>query len=62
VADQGHELVLRLAGRRYAVHGEFGPGRVAESHFLKGFSIAVNDALAVMKASPGKAKPNGKSK
>ena len=39
-------LVLRLAGRRYAVHGEFSRGTSASSHLLPGFSVDVNEALS----------------
>jgi len=38
-------LVLRLAGKRYVVHGEFGKGAIATSHLLPGFSVDVTQAL-----------------
>jgi Uma2 family endonuclease len=39
-------LVLRLAGRRYTVHGEFPRGASASSHLLPGFTVDVTEALA----------------
>lgn len=38
--------VLRLARKRYVVHGEFGKGTAATSHLLPGFSVDVSAALA----------------
>jgi Uma2 family endonuclease len=38
--------VLRLAGKRYVVHGEFPRGTVASSHLLRGFTVDVGEALA----------------
>jgi Uma2 family endonuclease len=38
--------VLKLAGKKYAVHGEFSKGTVANSHLLKGFSVDVADVLS----------------
>lgn len=38
--------VLRLARKRYVVHGEFGKGEVASSHLLPGFTVDVSEALA----------------
>jgi len=38
--------VLRLAGKRYAVHGEFHEGTVAISHLLQGFAVDVKDAFS----------------
>jgi Uma2 family endonuclease len=38
--------VLRLAGKRYAVHGEFHEGTVAASHLLQGFAVDVKDAFS----------------
>ena len=38
--------VLRLAGRRYVLHGEFARGTVASSHLLRGFTVDVAKALA----------------
>jgi Uma2 family endonuclease len=37
--------VLRLAGKRYAVHGTFTPGTVASSHLLQGFDLDVREAF-----------------
>lgn len=37
--------VLRLSGKRYVIHGEFGRGAVATSHLLKGFTADVATAL-----------------
>lgn len=39
-------IVLRLVGKRYVVHGEFGKNEVASSHLLRGFTVDVNDALS----------------
>jgi Uma2 family endonuclease len=39
-------IVLRLAGTRYAVHGEFGKGMTATSHLLPGLSVDVTAAFA----------------
>jgi Uma2 family endonuclease len=49
-------IVLRLSGKRYVVHGEFGKGTTATSHLLPGFSVNVNQAFAqrVPKGSPAK--------
>jgi Uma2 family endonuclease len=38
--------VLRLAGKRYVVHGEFPKGTVATSHLLPGFRVDVTAAFA----------------
>jgi Uma2 family endonuclease len=38
--------VLRLKGRAYVVHGEFGPSTIATSHLLTGFSVDVDEAFA----------------
>jgi Uma2 family endonuclease len=38
--------VLRLARKRYVVHGEFGKGTTAASHLLPGFTVDVNEALS----------------
>ena len=38
--------VLRLAGKRYVVHGEFPKGTVASSHLLSGFTVDVSTAFA----------------
>ena len=37
--------VLKLKGKRYAVHGEFGKGEKATSALLPGFSVDVSAAL-----------------
>ena len=51
-------LVLRLAGKRYVVHGEFVKGTVATSHLLPGFEVDVSTAFAqrVRPAGPRKTK------
>jgi Uma2 family endonuclease len=48
--------VLRLARKRYVVHGEFGKGATASSHLLPGFIVDVTAALsgAVPPTSPPK--------
>jgi Uma2 family endonuclease len=38
--------VLRLSGKRYLIHGEFGKGTAAASHLLPGFSVNVSDTFA----------------
>lgn len=38
--------VLTLKGRSHELHGDFGPGEVATSVLLAGFSVAVDDVLA----------------
>jgi Uma2 family endonuclease len=38
--------VLRLAGKRYAVHGDFPKGTVASSHLLPGFTVDVTEAFS----------------
>ena len=38
--------VLRLAGKRYAVHGAFPRGTVASSHLLRGLTVDVAEAFA----------------
>ncbi len=43
---EGKITVLRLAGRRYVVHGEFGKGETASSHLLPGFTADVTAALS----------------
>jgi Uma2 family endonuclease len=55
-------VVLRLAGRRYAVHGEYGPGTIAESHLLTGFAVAVDDVFAAQAGPRAKSKRNGSKK
>lgn len=44
--------VLRLSGKRYRVHGTFGPGDQAASALLPGFSV---DVSALLTAGEGKA-------
>lgn len=39
-------LVLRLKGKKYVVHGEFGPDEQATSTLLKGFTVDVTAALS----------------
>ncbi|MFI5382231.1 MAG: Uma2 family endonuclease [Tepidisphaerales bacterium] len=48
--------VLRLVGKRYVVHGEFGEESIATSHLLPGFSVDVSAmfAQATRKGSNGK--------
>src|SRR5262249_24252580 len=48
IVDRREEriTVLRLAGKRYVVHGEFSRGAVASSHLLKGFSVDMTEALS----------------
>lgn len=43
---QGRIVVLRLAGKRYVVHGEFQREDTATSHLLDGFAVKVADALS----------------
>jgi Uma2 family endonuclease len=38
--------VLRLAGKKYVVHGAFGQGTLASSHLLDGFTVDVAKVLA----------------
>jgi Uma2 family endonuclease len=49
--------VLRLAGKRYLVHDEFGPGTTAASHRLPGFVVDVDRAFA--KRVPAKTRAKG---
>jgi len=53
--------VLRLARKRYVVHGEFGKGTTATSHLLAGFAVDVKLALSG-KVPPGPAKGPRKPK
>jgi Uma2 family endonuclease len=48
--------VLRLAGKRYVVHGEFAKGTVASSHLLPGFTVDVTAALSQRVSGPAAAK------
>jgi Uma2 family endonuclease len=51
--------VLRLAGKRYAVHGEFNKGAVATSCLLPGFTVDVTETFAqqLPKTSKSKRRP-----
>jgi Uma2 family endonuclease len=53
--QEGKITVLRLAGKQYAVHGEFPKGTVATSHLLPGFAFDVSTALAQHTATPTQA-------
>ncbi len=44
--------VLRLAGKRYLVHGECTAGQAATSHLLPGFAVDVSKALAAGTPAP----------
>ena len=44
--QEGHILVLRLAGKKYLVHGTFLKGTVATSALLPGFTVDVTEALS----------------
>jgi Uma2 family endonuclease len=52
--------VLRLARKRYAVHGEFGRGTTATSRLLPGFGVDVSAALSGK--TPPSPLPNGSRK
>jgi Uma2 family endonuclease len=54
--------VLRLAGKRYAVHGAFPAGTVASSHLLPDFTVDVTAAFArrVPSGAPAKGARKGK--
>jgi len=47
-------LVLRLRGKTYREHGEFGPGEIATSALLTGFEVDVKALFNVGKLVPGK--------
>lgn len=49
-AVRRHILVLTLDGAAYRVHGDFGPGTIATSVLLPGFTVAVDDVLALVPA------------
>jgi Uma2 family endonuclease len=51
--------VLRLFGRRYAVHGEFTKGTVATSPLLDGFTVDVTEAFSQRVDTP---KPSRRAK
>jgi len=53
--------VLRLDGKKYAVHGVFATGSVAASALLNGFTVDVTAALeSQLRPAAGKAKPKSK--
>jgi Uma2 family endonuclease len=52
-SQEGQITVLRLAGKRYVVHGAFPRGAVATSHLLPGFTVDVNEALSQRLSAPG---------
>ena len=55
--------VLRLAGKTYAVHGEFATQTLATSALLSGFSVDVTAALAPAVRATARRRPrNGQSK
>jgi Uma2 family endonuclease len=65
IVDPREELitVLRLRGKDYVVHGEFGKGTAATSHLLKGFEVDVTKAFAQqVRPTTAKAARNGKRK
>jgi Uma2 family endonuclease len=45
-AEERQIKVLTLEGQTYKVHGDFGPGTVATSVLLPGFSVSVDEVLA----------------
>jgi Uma2 family endonuclease len=62
---EGGILVLRLAGKRYVMHGEFARGTAASSHLLPGFTVDVTEALSRGAATrragrPGRRRKRGK--
>jgi Uma2 family endonuclease len=52
--------VLRLARKRYVVHGKFGRGETASSHLLPGFTVDVTEAFS--RPIAGRAAQNGSRK
>jgi Uma2 family endonuclease len=52
--------VLRLAGKRYVVHGEFMKGSIATSHLLDGFTVNVSDAFSQRVGTTVPTKSSGK--
>jgi len=54
--------VLRLAGKTYAVYGQFAKGEKATSALLPGFVVDVTAALRPAERTPGRRTRNGKSK
>jgi Uma2 family endonuclease len=61
IVDPGEAsvTVLRLSGKRYVVHGEYGKGAVAESALLPGFGVDVAQALAHGKVALRKKRNRG---
>jgi Uma2 family endonuclease len=55
-------VVLKLAGKQYAVHGEFAPGSQATSWSLPGFQVDVTQAFAQRLARRGKKPTRPKQK
>jgi Uma2 family endonuclease len=47
--QQGRITVLKLAGKTYAVHGEYDAGAAAESALLPGFRVEVSQVLQFVK-------------
>ena len=54
--------VLRLAGKRYVVHGEFVKGTVATSHLLPGFEVDITTAFAQRAGSAAPRKTKRRSR
>jgi Uma2 family endonuclease len=54
--------VLRLARKRYVVHGEFGKGLTASSHLLPGFTVDVSEVLSQCLRQTAAAKTTRKPK
>lgn len=50
--QEQHITVLTLDGQSYQVHGVFGPGALAASVLLPGFSVAVEAVFAVAQDGP----------
>jgi Uma2 family endonuclease len=44
--EQDQLTVLRLVGKRYVVHGEFGKGTLATSPLLRGFQVNVTEVFS----------------
>jgi Uma2 family endonuclease len=53
-AQEGRITVLRLAGKRYVVHGDFSKGAVATSFLLPGFTVDVTQAFSQQVRRPKK--------
>ena len=58
--QEEHILVLRLAGKKYLVHGTFPKGNVATSALLPGFTVDVTEALS--QQIPAAKLPKGRKK